>query len=76
MARDTFLVYPYFNEQFYIHVDASNCQLGEIISQEGKPIELYRRKLIDAKTRYTVMKKELISIVETLKDLRTILLLQ
>ena len=42
--------------------------------QEGKPIAFYSRKLNPAQTRYTVTEKELLSIVETLKEFRNILL--
>ena len=36
MARNNLLAYPDFNEEFKIHTDASNCQLGEFISQNDK----------------------------------------
>ena len=74
VARDNLLTYPDFNETFKINTDASALQLGAVISQKGKPTTFYSRKLSDAKTRYTVTKRELLSIVETLKDFRAILL--
>jgi hypothetical protein len=42
--------------------------------QEGKPLPFYSRKLSSAETRYTTGKQELLSIVETLKEFREILL--
>jgi RNase H-like domain found in reverse transcriptase len=48
--------------------------LGAVIEQEGKPLAFYSRKLSDAQTRYTVTELELLSIVETLQEYRTILL--
>ena len=74
VGRDVLLAYPDFNEKFIIHADASKTQLGGIISQKGKPIAFYSRKLTDAQTRYTTTERELLSIVETLKEFRTILL--
>jgi len=74
VGRDVLLAYPDFNEKFIIHADASKSQLGGIISQRGKPIAFYSRKLTDVQTRYTTTERELLSIVETLKELRTILL--
>ena len=52
IAREVMLAYPDFNKPFQIHTDASHCQLGAVISQEGKPIAFYSRKLNDAQTRY------------------------
>ena len=74
MARDTLLTYLDFNETFKMHTNASAFQLGAVIIQKGKPIPFYSRKLTDAQQRYTVTEREILSIVVTLKDLRTILL--
>ena len=74
MARETLLFYPDFNKPFEIHTDASHMQLGSVISQDNKPIAFYSRKLSDAQTRYTTTERELLSIVETLKEFRNILL--
>ena len=74
MARETILSYPDFNQPFHIHTDASHLQLGAVISQNGRPIAFYSRKLTPPQTRYTVTEKELLSIVETLKQFRNILL--
>ena len=74
MARETILAYPNFDKPFEIHTDASAYQLGAIISQDGKPIAFYSRKLTPTQTRYTTTERELLSIVETLKEFRTILL--
>ena len=74
IAREVTLAYPDFTKPFQIHTDASHYQLGAVISQEGKPIAFYSRKLNDAQTRYTTTERELLSIVETLKEYRNILL--
>jgi hypothetical protein len=42
--------------------------------QEGNPLDFYSRKLNSAQTRYATGEQELLSIVETLKELRDILL--
>ena len=68
------LAYPDFSKPFQMHTDASHYQLGAVISQEGKPIAFYSRKLNDAQTRYTTTERELLSIVETLKEYRNILM--
>ena len=74
MACNTLLTYPDFNETFKIRTDNSAFQLGAVISQKGTPIAFYSRKLTDAQQWYTVTYKELLSIVETLKEFKTILL--
>ena len=74
MVRDTLLTYPGFNETFKIRTDSSAFQLGAVIIQKGKPITLYSRNITDVKQWYTVTEKWLLSIVETLKKFRTILL--
>jgi RNase H-like domain found in reverse transcriptase len=68
------LAYPDFSKKFVIHTDASHYQLGAVISQDGKPIAFYSRKLNPAQTRNTTTEQELLSIVETLKEYRNILL--
>ena len=74
ISTATLLAYPNFNEPFEIHTDASHTQLGSVISQHGKPIAFYSRKLNPAQTRYTTTERELLAIVETLKEFRNILL--
>jgi RNase H-like domain found in reverse transcriptase/Integrase zinc binding domain len=74
ISRETLLAYPNFNEPFVIHTDASKTQLGAVISQNNRPIAFYSKKLNPAQTRYTTTERELLSIVETLKEFRSILL--
>ena len=74
VSRETLLSYPNFNDRFEIHMDASKIQLGSVISQKGKPIAFYSRKLNPAQVKYTTTEAELLSIMKTLKEFRTILL--
>ena len=74
LAREVVLAFPDFNKPFDIYTDASDTQLGAVITQEEKPIAFYSKKLNPAQTRYTTTEKELLSIVETCKEFRTILL--
>ena len=61
LPRETLLTYPYFNETFKIHTNASAFQLGVVISHEGKSIDLYSRKRTDCQQRHTVTEIELLS---------------
>jgi RNase H-like domain found in reverse transcriptase len=74
VAREVLLAYPNFSLPFEIHTDVSHLQLGAVISQQGNPIAFYSRKLNPAQTRYTTTERELLSIVETLREFRNILL--
>ena len=65
---------PDFNKTFEIHTDASHRQIGAIITQDNKPIAFYSRKLRDGQHNYTTTERELLAIVETLKEFWTILL--
>jgi hypothetical protein len=74
IARETLLNFPDFNKEFHIYTDASDYQLGAVIMQEEKPLAFYSRKLNKHQRRYTTGEQELLSIVETLKEFRNILL--
>ncbi len=73
IAKDAMLAYPDFSKTFVIHTDASHYQIGGVISQDGKPLAFYSRKL-NMQTRYTTTERELLSIVEALKEFRNVLL--
>ena len=73
VSRNMLLLYPNFNEIFEIYTDVSKLQLGAVISKKGRPIAFYSRKLNSTQVNYTTVERELLSIVETLKEFRTIL---
>ena len=72
--HDTLLSYPDPNKRFDIHTDTRNYKIEAVISQGVKPIASYRHKLIRLQMLYTLTEKGLLSIVETLKEFRMILL--
>jgi hypothetical protein len=74
IGREVLLAYPDFNAPFQIHTNACKTQIGAVISQTGKPIALYSSLMNNAQQNYTTTKKELLSIVTTLKEFRNILL--
>jgi hypothetical protein len=80
LARSVLLSIPDYKREFYIYTDASNYQMGSVILQKkddgtwSGPIAYFSKKLSDAQRKYTVMEQELLSIVETLKTFRTMLL--
>ena len=74
MARQILLTYPDFSIPFHIFTDASAYQLGAVLTQKDLPIAFYSRKLNTAQRNYTIMEKELLSIVESVENFRNILL--
>ena len=76
MACNTLLAYPDFNKKLHIYTDDRNVQLGAFTIQVGRPIGFDSRKLTNPHMRYTVIEKEPLIIVETMKEFRTILLVQ
>ena len=74
ISRETLLAFPDFNKEFHIYTDASAYQLGAVIMQDDRPLAFYSRKMNAAQRRYTTGEKELLSVVETLKEFKNILL--
>ena len=74
ITSEVMLSFPDFNKPFEIHTDASDYQLGSVIMQERRPIAFYSRKLNSAQRNYTTGEREMLSIVETLRAYRNILL--
>ena len=73
LARDVLLSCPDYNELFEIYTDASTRQLGAVITQKGKVLAYFSRKLSTAQQKYSVTELELLSIVECLKEFKGML---
>jgi hypothetical protein len=69
MSGETLLSFPDFSMPFHIYADASDYQLGSVIMQDRKLLAFYSRKLNSAQRNYTTGEQDLLSIVETLKEL-------
>jgi phospholipid-translocating ATPase len=74
MGRETMLTYPQFDKPFVIYTDASEKQIGGIVTQEQKPLGFFSKKLTETQQKYPVTEQELLAIVETIKYFRHMLL--
>ena len=74
VRREVMLAFPDFNKMFNIHTDASDTQLGAVLSQDGKPVAFCSRKLNGAQKHHAMTERELLVIAETSKEHRNILL--
>ena len=74
MAEDVLLRHPDQNIPFHINTDASIYQLRLVILQQYIPVAYYSRKLSIAQQIYTTIGQELLSVVETLRNYRSMLL--
>jgi transposase InsO family protein len=73
ITSEVMLTFPDYTKPFHLFTDASDYQIGAVLTQEDRPIAFFSRKLNSAQQKYGVGEKEMLSIVETLKEFRTIL---
>ena len=50
IARDVVLAYPDYSEKFEIYADASQSQIGSVVTQNNRPLAFFSRKLSDTRS--------------------------
>jgi hypothetical protein len=73
ITKETVQAYPDFLTPFEIYRDASSMKLGAVITQENRPTVFFGSKLSKMQQKYSVTEIELLTIVETLKELKGML---
>ena len=68
VSSDTLLAFPDHMQPFNIEMDASEYELGSVIKQNGRPVAYYSCKLNLVQRNYTIIEKELFSIVKAFKE--------
>ena len=73
VSSNTLLSYPDWKIPFTIHTNIYDKQLDAVTGQNNKTITFFSRILIKPKRNYTTNEKELLVIVECLKQFRGII---
>jgi hypothetical protein len=73
IAKDVVLAYPDYDKAFEVYTDACETQLDSVITQSNRPLAFFSRKLSETQRKYSVTEKELLAIVETLKEFKGML---
>ena len=68
------LNFLHFTEFFDLYNNSNDYQLGSVISQEGKPIAVSTKNVVNAQLNYIFNDKEVLGITESLKNFRHIFL--
>ena len=79
MVTAPILVFPDWNKEFHVHVDASSIALGAVLAQPGEgefyhPLAFASRKLSTTKINYTTTEREGLAMVYVLQKFHHYLL--
>lgn len=61
------LAFPDPTLPYELHTDASDRALGAVLSQNGRPIAYYSKKLLPAESRYMTYEREALAVVKSVK---------
>jgi hypothetical protein len=67
ITEQTIQVLPYFGKTFQVRCDASGLAIGEVLSQDNRPVAYFSEKMNDAKKNYSTYDKEFYAVIQPLK---------
>ena len=73
VEKKVLLSFPDYTKPFDLHTDSSDYQLGAALKQGRKILAFSSKKLTPAQRKYGSGEKEMLSIVEALKEFRTMI---
>jgi len=73
VSKEILLSFPDYSKDFEIYTDASDKQLGAVLKQGNKTLAFFSKKLTKTQQGYSVGEKEMLSVVEALKEFRTMI---
>lgn len=73
IKRQTLLHFPNFTQPFELYTDASNLGISGILTQKEKLVGIFSRQLSDVQRRYTIVERETLAIVKSLKHFKNII---
>jgi hypothetical protein len=74
VSKDVLLSFPDYSLPFELYTDASDYQMGAVLMQGTKTLAFWSCKLKPEQKNYGVGEKEMLSVVEALKEFRTMIL--
>ncbi|POM75877.1 LOW QUALITY PROTEIN: DNA/RNA polymerase [Phytophthora palmivora] len=74
LVRNIWLAFPDYSRPFHVFAVASGRQIGGVIVQGKRIIACFSCSMTDTQRKYTTMEWELLSVVDILKEYRTMLL--
>jgi hypothetical protein len=69
ITEQQILVLPDFAKKNQVRCDTSGLAIGEVLSQDNRPISYFGEKLNDSKQKYSTYGKEFYVVIQSLKKL-------